>query len=360
MDLIAASMALIAQAWLGTRTQRIRFFRSSLKVTVSRQNHTGEPGANLSYYAADSKLYLDMAGANSLKTIFYALGANSAIAVAKLTAAVITGSAAMLAEGIHSVADAGNQLLLLLGIKQSQQPPSPKHPLGYGKNTYFWSFVVAIILFSVGGMFSIYEGWHKLHDPHELSHPWIAIGVLVFAILAESLSFRACIIEVNKVRHARGYWRWFRESRESELVVIFGEDLAALLGLVFALCAVFATMLTGNPMFDALGTLMIGALLIIIAILIAAEVKQLLLGQSVEPMVLEQMQTLLREHADVEQLYSLITLHLGKDVMVSMKLKMREFPDQQQMITAINQLEVRFKQVFPQVVWSFVEPDNQD
>lgn len=301
-----------------------------------------------------------MAGANSLKTIFYALGANSAIAVAKLAAAAITGSAAMLAEGIHSVADAGNQLLLLLGIKQSQHPPTAKHPLGYGKNTYFWSFVVAIILFSVGGMFSIYEGWHKLHEPQALSHPWVAIGVLVFAVLAETVSFRACIIEVNKIRRGRNFWRWFRDSRESELVVIFGEDLAALLGLLFALAAVVTTMLTGNPLFDALGTLMIGALLIIIAILIAAEVKQLLLGQSVEPMVLEQMQAFLREHNDVEQLYSLITLHMGRDVMVSMKLKMREFSDQQQMVTAINRLEVTFKQAFPQVVWSFVEPDNQD
>ncbi|MBU1189715.1 MAG: cation diffusion facilitator family transporter [Gammaproteobacteria bacterium] len=301
-----------------------------------------------------------MAGANSLKTIFYALGANSAIAVAKLAAAAITGSAAMLAEGIHSVADAGNQLLLLLGIKQSQHPPTAKHPLGYGKNTYFWSFVVAIILFSVGGMFSIYEGWHKLHEPQALSHPWVAIGVLVFAVLAETVSFRACIIEVNKIRRGRNFWRWFRDSRESELVVIFGEDLAALLGLLFALAAVVTTMLTGNPLFDALGTLMIGALLIIIAILIAAEVKQLLLGQSVEPMVLEQMQAFLRQHADVEQLYSLITLHMGKDVMVSMKLKMREFSDQQQMVTAINRLEVAFKQAFPMVVWSFVEPDNQD
>ncbi|GAB4120908.1 MAG: cation diffusion facilitator family transporter [Wenzhouxiangellaceae bacterium] len=306
------------------------------------------------------KLESNMAGANSLKTIFYALGANSAIAVAKLAAAVITGSAAMLAEGIHSVADAGNQLLLLLGIRQSQQPPTAKHPLGYGKNTYFWSFVVAIILFSVGGMFSIYEGWHKLHEPQALSHPWVAIGVLVFAILAETVSFRACIIEVNKIRRGRNFWRWFRDSRESELVVIFGEDLAALLGLLFALAAVVTTMLTGNPLFDALGTLMIGALLIIIAILIAAEVKQLLLGQSVEPMVLEQMQSFLREHADVEQLYSLITLHMGRDVMVSMKLKMREFNEQQQMVAAINRLEVAFKQAFPQVVWSFVEPDNQD
>ncbi len=303
---------------------------------------------------------LDMAGANSRKTIFYALGANSAIAVAKLGAAVVTGSAAMLAEGIHSVADAGNQLLLLLGMRQSQRPPSPMHPLGYGKNTYFWSFVVAIILFSVGGMFSIYEGWHKLHDPHALTYPWIAIAVLVFAILAEGVSFRACLIEINKVRRGRSHWQWFKASRESELLVIFGEDLAALLGLVFALAAVLATMATGNSLYDAAGTLMIGVLLIVVAILIAAEVKQLLLGQSVEPLVLRQMQDYLHAQPDVEQVYNLITLHMGKDVMVAMKLKLRDFGDQQMLINAINQLEVAFKQAFPQVVWLFVEPDNQD
>lgn len=301
-----------------------------------------------------------MAGANSLKTIFYALGANSAIAVAKLTAAVITGSAAMLAEGIHSIADAGNQLLLLLGIKQSQRPPSPKHPLGYGKNTYFWSFVVAIILFSVGGMFSVYEGWHKLHNPHAISYPWVAIGVLLFAIMAESVSFRAATTEINKVRRKRSYWRWFRESRESELVVIFGEDLAALLGLVFALAAVITTMLTGNPLYDALGTLMIGLLLIVVAILIAAEVKALLLGQSVEPYVLQQMQEFLAERDEVEQVFNLITLHLGRDVMVAMKLKMRDFGNQELLINAINLLEADFQRAYPQVVWSFVEPDNQD
>ncbi len=301
-----------------------------------------------------------MAGANSLKTIFYALGANSAIAVAKLTAAVITGSAAMLAEGIHSVADAGNQLLLLLGIKQSQRPPSPKHPLGYGNNTYFWSFVVAIILFSVGGMFSVYEGWHKLHNPHEVSYPWVAIGVLLFAIMAESVSFRAATTEINKVRRKRSYWRWFRESRESELVVIFGEDLAALLGLVFALAAVIITMLTGNPLYDALGTLMIGILLIVVAILIAAEVKALLVGQSVEPYVLQQMHEFLAERDEVEQVFNLITLHLGRDVMVAMKLKMRDFDNQELLINAINLLEADFQRAYPQVVWSFVEPDNQD
>jgi cation diffusion facilitator family transporter len=301
-----------------------------------------------------------MAGANSLKTIFYALGANSAIAVAKLTAAVITGSAAMLAEGIHSLADAGNQLLLLLGIKQSQRPPSSKHPLGYGNNTYFWSFVVAIILFSVGGMFSVYEGWHKLHNPHEVSYPWVAIGVLLFAIMAESVSFLAATTEINKVRRKRSYWRWFRESRESELVVIFGEDLAALLGLVFALTAVIITMLTGNPLYDALGTLMIGILLIVVAILIATEVKALLVGQSVEPYVLQQMHEFLAERDEVEQVFNLITLHLGRDVMVAMKLKMRDFGNQELLINAINLLEADFQRAYPQVVWSFVEPDNQD
>src|SRR5688572_14999128 len=184
-----------------------------------------------------------MAGANSQKAVFFALGANFAIAVAKYIAAFITGSGSMLAEAVHSTADCGNQLLLLLGLKRSRRPPSPDYPLGYGKETYFWSFIVALMLFSVGGMFSLYEGWHKLHAHEEISSPLIALGVLAFGIVAESFSMWGCLREVNKVRGSRSLWQWFRSSRNAELVVIFGEDLAALLGLVFAFVAVLATWL---------------------------------------------------------------------------------------------------------------------
>src|SRR5215213_4343942 len=178
------------------------------------------------------------AGADSLRSILYALGANLAIAAAKTGAAMATGSSAMLAEAIHSYADSGNQALLLWGLKQAKRPPSPDYPLGWGKAVFFWSFIVALVLFTLGGLFSVYEGWHKVAHPQPLSYPWVAVGILVFGIVAASISLRACLQAVNKVRGGRGLWQWFRESRQSELVVILGEDCAALLGLALALAAV--------------------------------------------------------------------------------------------------------------------------
>ena len=224
-----------------------------------------------------------MAGSgDSTRAILFALGANFAIACAKGFAAYMTNSSAMIAETVHSLADCGNQLLLLLGLRQAKKPPTPDYPLGYGKAIYFWSFLVALMLFSVGGMFSLYEGIHKLHNPEHLEQWWWAVGVLIFGIIAESVSMRACMQEVNKARGDRSLWRWFRESRQAELVVIFGEDLAALFGLVFALFAVGLAVITGNPMWDAIGTVAIGVLLIVVAVFVAVEVKALLIGQSVE------------------------------------------------------------------------------
>ena len=221
--------------------------------------------------------------ADSVRTIFYALGANLAIAVAKTGAAIATGSSAMLAEAIHSYADSGNQGLLLWGMRQAKRPPSPDYPLGWGKAVFFWSFIVALVLFSIGGLFSVYEGWHKLAHPEDLRYPWVAVGILVFGLIAETVSLRACLHEVNKVRNDRTLWRWFRESRQSELVVILGEDIAALLGLAFALVAILATMLTGNPVWDAVGSMAIGVLLIVVAIGIGNEIMALLIGQSAAP-----------------------------------------------------------------------------
>ncbi|MEX2498099.1 MAG: cation diffusion facilitator family transporter [Wenzhouxiangellaceae bacterium] len=301
-----------------------------------------------------------MAGANSVKTILYALCANSAIAVAKLGAAFVTGSSAMLAEGVHSLADAGNQGLLLLGLKRSKRPPDDQHPLGYGKTIYVWSFLVAIILFSVGGMYSLIEGWHKLQDPHDLSWPWLAIGILVFAIIAEGISLRAAVIEINKVRGDRSLWRWFRQSRASELVVIFGEDLAAELGLVFALFAVGLTMITGNPVFDALGTLAIGALLIIIAVLIGIEVKAMLIGESVDVLERQRMRSFIEARPEVASMINMVSMQMGKDAMVSLKLQLHAADGGHGLVRAINAFEKDFKHAFPQVVWLFVEPDIAD
>jgi cation diffusion facilitator family transporter len=301
-----------------------------------------------------------MAQADSLKSILYALGANFSIAVAKLAAAVITNSGSMLAEGVHSLADCGNQGLLLLGMRRAKRAPDENHPLGYGKAIYFWSFIVAIMLFSMGGLFSVYEGIHKLHTPEAINSPWIAIGVLVFAIVAEALSMAGCVREVNKVRAGRSFYRWFHETRQSELLVIFGEDLAALLGLSFALCAVTLAMVTGNPMFDAIGSIGIGVLLLGVALMVGIEVKGLIIGQGVEPATHAAMVRFLEEQPQMERVLNLLTTQLGDDVMVAAKAQLRPQPSDTALIEAINAIEVAFRAEFPQVMWCFFEPDFED
>jgi len=298
--------------------------------------------------------------ADSLKTILFALAANFAIFVSKLVAAILSGSGSMLAEAVHSLADCANQGLLLVGMRRSRRPASADFPLGFGKAVYFWSFLVALLLFSVGGVFSIYEGVHKLSDPEPLKWAWLAVGVLVFGIVAESVSMWGCLTEVNKVRGTRSLWRWFRESRQSELIVIFGEDLAALLGLVVALGAVVLTMLTGNPLFDAFGTLAIGVLLVVIAFFIAVEVKALLIGQSVEPEVREAILAFVLQQPDVVRVFNLITLQLGPDVMVAIKAEMNGDLSGRGMVDAINAVERGLKENFPQIRRLFFEPDVAD
>ena len=298
-----------------------------------------------------------MAGADSGRAVVYALAANGAIAVTKYAAAVITGSSSMLAEAVHSTADCGNQLLLLLGMRRARKAPTPEHPLGYGKETYFWSFIVALMLFSVGGMFSIYEGWHKLSAPEPIAHPFVAIAVLAFGVVAESFSMWGALREVRKVRGSRSLWQWFRASRNAELVVIFGEDLAALVGLALALAAVLAAWLTGNALFDALGSIAIGVLLVVIAFLLAVEVKALLVGQGVEPEVRREMEAFLAAEPSIERVIDLLTLHMGADVMVAVKAKMRPQGNLDALVDEINRIEAAFKQRFPEVRWVFFEPD---
>lgn len=301
-----------------------------------------------------------MAGkADSVRTILYALGANLAIAAAKTVAAVFTGSSAMLAEAIHSFADAGNQGLLLWGMKQAKRPPSPDYPLGWGKAVFFWSFIVALVLFSLGGLFSIYEGWHKLVHPEPLSYPWVAVGVLVFGLAAEFVSLRACLQEVNKVRGGRGLWEWFRHSRQSELVVIFGEDLAALLGLALALIAVLLAVFTGNPFWDGLGSMAIGVVLVLVAALIGYEIKGLLIGQSADPELEARMREFLARRQEVEKLYKILTLQLGTSLMVSVKVCMRAQATRE-LVADINRCEVAMRAEFPEIQWLFFEPDVAD
>ncbi|HET8942424.1 MAG TPA: cation diffusion facilitator family transporter [Rudaea sp.] len=295
---------------------------------------------------------------DSLKTILFALGANFVIFVTKLAGSIITGSGSLMAEAVHSLADCANQGLLLVGMRHSRRAPSPDHPLGYGLVVYFWSFLVALLLFSVGGAFSIYEGIHKLHAPELLRWPWLAIGILVFSIIAESVSMWGCMREVNKARGQRTLWRWFRESRQSELLVVFGEDLAALLGLVFALVAVLATWISGNPVYDACGSIAIGVLLCVIAVFVAREVASLLIGQSAEPRLHATIGKFVEAQEEVDHVFNLITLQLGPDLMVAVKARMHGQFSGNELIDAINRVEAAMKREFPDIRWSFFEPDN--
>jgi cation diffusion facilitator family transporter len=295
--------------------------------------------------------------ADSSRAVVYALGANFAIAITKYAAAAVTGSGSMFAEALHSTADCGNQLLLLLGLKRARRAPTLDYPLGFGKETYFWSFMVAILLFSVGGVFSIYEGWHKLSHPGELSYPALALGVLGFGLGAESFSLWGALREVNKSRARESLWSWFRTSRNSELVVIMGEDLAALAGLAVAFVAVLATWLTGDSFFDALGSIAIGVLLVVVAVAVAIEVKAMLIGQGVEPAVRARMLSWLEGQAAIEKVLELLTLHMGADVMVAVKAKMRPQGSLDALVDEINAIEAAFKDQFPQTRWIFFEPD---
>ncbi len=299
-------------------------------------------------------------GANPVKAILYALGANFAIAVSKYFAAFVTNSGSMLAEAVHSTADCGNQLLLLLGLKLAKRPPSPDYPLGFGKETYFWSFIVALMLFSVGGLFSLYEGWHKLHQPEPLSYPLLALGVLGFGIVAETFSTWGCLREVKKLRGELSVWQWFRTSRNAELVVILGEDLAALLGLTLAFVAVLATWITGNPMYDALGGISIGVLLIVVAAMVGVEVKRMLIGQGVDESVRREMLEFLGKQPAVEKVLNMVTLQMGPDVMVAVKAKMRPTGSDVTLIEGVNRTEAAFRGQFPQAAFLFFEPDLHD
>jgi len=296
----------------------------------------------------------------STKSILFALLANLAIAITKTIAALLTGSGAMLAEAIHSYADSGNQGLLFLGLKQSKRKPDAKHPLGYGKEIFFWSFIVALILFSMGGMFSIYEGIHKLSMHEGLKNPMIAIVVLSLSMILEAASLYGCVTQINKVKHNESLWSWFKNSRQSELIVVLGEDIAALLGLAFALLAVILAIITGNPVFDAIGSIGIGVLLIIVSVFLGIKVKSLLVGQSADNETIKAINELLETRPEIDHILNLITFQLGSQVMIAVKAKMTEVDTVNQLIENINLCEVALKKEIPSIEWVFFEPDTKD
>lgn len=295
---------------------------------------------------------------DSTTTILFALGANAFIAVAKGIAASITGSSSMLAEAVHSVADCGNQGLLLLGLKRSRRPPDDEFPLGHGRAIYFWSFIVALMLFSMGGVFSIYEGIQKLGVDQPIIDPWVAIGVLVFSLVAESVSLWKGMTQVNSLRGTQSLWQWFRETRRSELLVVIGEDIAATAGLVVALFAIAMAMITGDTTFDAIGSLAIGGILLLVAAFIGFEVISLMVGQSAEPTVRKAILDFLIARREIAEVYNLITLQNGDDLVVAIKARMTETISAHALVMAINRCEYDLKEAFPQIRWLFFEPDS--
>lgn len=292
------------------------------------------------------------------KHIIQSLVVNAIIAVSKGIAAFITGSGAMLAETIHSFADCANQGLLLLGVKQAKRPADESHPLGYGRSVYFWSFMVAMLLFSVGGMFSIYEGIHKFHSPEPIDQVGWGIGVLLLAIVLEAYATYSNIKEINKRKKKKSFFGYLKSTKDSDMVVVFGENSAAVLGLVFALAALLASYYTGNPRYDALGSFCIGIILIAVAIFLAIEVKSLLLGESADPEILETIQTIIEEEPKIVNLLSCKTIQQGPgEVLVCMKIKCQHKLDSVQISELINNMEHKLVKEKPEIKWLYVEPD---
>ncbi len=297
---------------------------------------------------------------STARAILYAFLANAGIAIAKTWAAWLTGSGSMLAEAIHSYADTGNQVLLFLGLKQSVKPPDAEHPLGYGMLSYFWSFLVAMLLFSVGGLFSIYEGVHKFQNPEPLNQVWVAIVVLVIAIVLELSSLLGCLREIRNIRGERPFRLWLKQTRNSELVVVLGEDVAALLGLCLALIFISLAMISGNPIFDAIGSMSIGVVLIVISVFLSIRVQSLMVGRSADPLIQEAIDKVIREDEDIEHVFNSITLQMGPYTMLAAKIKLKSGIDIDTAVDDINKLEVRLKEEIPNLKWCFIEPDVVD
>jgi cation diffusion facilitator family transporter len=297
---------------------------------------------------------------STARAILYAFLANSGIAVAKSWAAWLTGSGSMLAEAIHSFADAGNQVLLYLGLRQSIRPADAEHPLGYGKSSYFWSFIVAMLLFSVGGLFSMYEGVHKYLHPEPLSQAWVALVVLGMALVLETFSLLGCLREIRHIRGERPFFEWLKHTRNAELTVVLGEDTAALLGLVLAFVFVSLAAITGNTTYDAIGSICIGVVLIVISVFLTIRVRALLVGRSADPFIQQAIDEVISEVEEIEQVYNAITIQYGPDTMLAAKIRFRAGLDLATAVNRINELEKALKQRVPKLRWSFIEPDFDD
>jgi len=290
--------------------------------------------------------------------IYQSLIVNLLIASAKGVAAVVTGSGAMLAETIHSGADCGNQMLLLLGVKKSKKPPDAEHPLGYGRTLYFWSFMVAMLLFVGGGAFSIYEGVHKLQSPEPVHDVWLGFAILGFSLGLEGWATYGNIRELDKRRGATPFWRFLRETKDSDLVVVFGENSAAVLGLVLAMASLVVAWQTGNPMWDAVGSLCIGVVLVAVAVFLAIEVQSLLVGERADPKIEAAVLETIRDDDRMVAARTVVTVQQGPgEVMVCVKIRCRADVPVSELSDLINSFEARLRGRCPEAKWCYVEPD---
>lgn len=300
-----------------------------------------------------------MSADGGTKAVLAALFANLGIAATKFVAFLLTRSSSMLAESIHSLADSGNQVLLLVGKKRAERPATSLHPFGYGRERYVYSFIVAIVLFSVGGLFALYEGWHKVSHPHGFdSWQWVPVTVLVVGIVLESLSFRTAIREADRVRGAASWLSFIRRARSPELPVILLEDFAALLGLVLALVGVSLTLVTGNGVWDGVGSMAIGALLVVVATVLAVEMKSLLIGESATPEQVEGLERAMLAEPLVDRIIHMRTLHIGpEELLVAAKIAVTSHDTAGEVAKAIDAAERRMREAVPLRLVIYLEPD---
>lgn len=292
------------------------------------------------------------------RAVLWALAANSGIAIAKFIGYALTGAASMLAESIHSVADTGNQALLLYGGHSAQRAPTPEHSFGYGRERYFYAFVVALVMFALGSLFAIFEGVDKLRHPHELNSPLIAVAILVVASILEALAFANAVREARRVRGKATWWAFLRNSKSPELPVVLLEDFGALIGLLFALTGIGLAQLTGDPRFDSLGSIAIGILLGAIAVFLAIEMKSLLIGESVSPATREKIVRSIKTTPGVLDLVHLRTQHLGPDeILVGAKVALDPSFEFVQVAAKIDEIEGGIRAEVPEARIIYIEPD---
>ncbi len=293
--------------------------------------------------------------------IVKSLVANVLIACAKAFAAVITGSGAMLAETLHSFADCGNELLLLRGVHSAKRLPDPRHPLGYGRTMYFYAFIVALLLFTGGGVFSIHEGVHKIRHAEPVDQSWIAYAILGLSFCLEGYALVGNLREIKKRRGDKSLVRYLHDTKDSDLIVVTGENAAAVLGLVFAVAALGLAQKTGDPRWDGAGSLAIGLVLVGVATFLARETKSLLVGEAADPVICEHVRELAKAMPNIVQVFNIITLQQGPgEIVVACKVQLKDGLDTEKIVDTINALERDLKFRAPEVRWSFIEPDDAD